>query len=557
MTAERESMTLQEMDAPALGVEERRDEAPRAGAGHARPTPDPEVVAKPKRRKFTAQYRLRILEEAESCRQPGEVGRLLRREGLYSSHLTEWRRARREGSLQGLTPSKRGRKPAERNPLSAKVHKLEAKVARLEKELHTAHTILDVQGKSCRAAGIQPRTREGLLMAVQPLASQVGVAPACRALGVPRASFYRRQRPAPGHQQPRPTPARALCASERAHVLDVLASPRFVDRSPAEVVATLLDEGRYLCAERTMYRILAANQPVRERRNQRSHPCYTKPELVATGPNQTWSWDITRLRGPKRWTSFYLYVLLDIFSRYVVGWMVADRENAALAATLIEETCLKQGIEPQVLTLHSDRGAPMTSKCTAQLLADLGVTRSLSRPQVSDDNPFSEAQFKTLKYHPGFPGRFEDITAAIAFCRSFFPWYNTEHRHAGIAMLTPDDVHLLVPTVNLPFVPTQNCSLFGLSMTAHRVAMLALPTERERCADVRMGDQDVVEALLGAGRLEGGAVAAVRGEPSNDPLLDRDGPTGPGSVGRCERVCAASASGAQAGPLQGDHRRAP
>ena len=209
-------------------------------------------------------------------------------------------------------------------------------------------------------------------MAVQPLASQVGVAPACRALGVPRASFYRRQRPAPGHQQPRPTPARALCASERAHVLDVLASPRFVDRSPAEVVATLLDEGQYLCAERTMYRILAANQPVRERRNQRSHPCYTKPELVATGPNQTWSWDITRLRGPKRWTSFYLYVLLDIFSRCVVGWMVADRENAALAATLIEETCLKQGIEPQVLTLHSDRGAPMTSKCTAQLLADLG-----------------------------------------------------------------------------------------------------------------------------------------------------------------------------------------
>ena len=212
----------------------------------------------------------------------------------------------------------------------------------------------------------------------------------------------------------------------------MLASPRFVDRSPAEVVATLLDEGQYLCAERTMYRILAANQPVRERRNQRSHPCYTKPELVATGPNQTWSWDITRLRGPKRWTSFYLYVLLDIFSRCVVGWMVADRENAALAATLIEETCLKQGIEPQVLTLHSDRGAPMTSKCTAHLLADLGVTRSLSRPQVSDDNPFSEAQFKTLKYHPGFPGRFEDIRRH-RLLPAFFPWYNTEHRHAGIA----------------------------------------------------------------------------------------------------------------------------
>ena len=329
------------------------------------------------------------------------------------------------------------------------------------------------------------------MIAVQPLAAQVGVAPACQALGVSRASFYRRQRSTPGHQQPRPTPARALCEAEREQILDVLAGPRFVDRAPAEVVATLLDEGHYLCSERTMYRILAADQPVRERRNQREHPQYTKPELVATAPNQTWSWDITKLLGPTKWTYFYLYVVLDIFSRYAVGWMVADRENSALAGRLIEETCHKQGVQPQVLTLHSDRGAPMTSKCTAQLLADLGVTRSLSRPQVSDDNPFSEAQFKTLKYHPGFPGRFHDITAAIAFaersslgttpniamagsrcsprttsitiepracwssaggpfaawtrhperCRTFFPWYNTEHRHGGIAMLTPDDVH--------------------------------------------------------------------------------------------------------------------
>ncbi len=278
-------------------------------------------------------------------------------------------------------------------------------------------------------------------MAAQELALEVGVAPACQALGVSRATFYRRQRPAPGHQQPRPTPARALCKSEREHVLDVLASPRFVDRSPAEVVATLLDESQYLCSERTMYRVLAANQAARERRNQREHPQYARPELVATGPNQTWSWDVTKLLGPKKWTYFYLYVILDIFSRYVVGWMVADRENSALAGRLIEETCHKHGVEPQVLTLHSDRGAPMTSKCTAQLLADLGVTRSLSRPQVSDDNPFSEAQFKTLKYHPGFPGRFLDIDTAIAYCRSFFPWYNTEHRHGGISMLTPDDVH--------------------------------------------------------------------------------------------------------------------
>jgi putative transposase len=278
-------------------------------------------------------------------------------------------------------------------------------------------------------------------MAAQELALQVGVAPACQALGVSRATFYRCQKPVSGHQQPRPTPVRALCETEREQVLEVLTCPRFVDRSPGEVVATLIDDGEYLCSERTMYRILAANQSVRERRRQRDHPPYTKPELVATAPNQAWSWDITKLLGPKKWTYFYLYVLLDLFSRYVVGWMVADRENSALAGRLIEETCYKQGVKPRVLTLHSDRGAPMTSKCTAQLLADLGVTRSLSRPRVCDDNPFSEAQFKTLKYHPGFPGRFGGIDQASAFCRAFFPWYNTEHRHGGIAMLTPDDVH--------------------------------------------------------------------------------------------------------------------
>jgi putative transposase len=278
-------------------------------------------------------------------------------------------------------------------------------------------------------------------MAAQELAPQVGVAPACAALGVSRATFYRRQRPVSERQQPRATPARALAENEREQVLDVLASPRFVDRSPGEVVATLLDEGEYLCSERTMYRILAASAPVRERRNQLEHPRYEKPQLVATAPNQVWSWDITKLLGPKKWSYFYLYVLLDIFSRYVVGWMVAERESSALAARLIEQTCLKQGVEPEVLTLHSDRGAPMTSKCTAQLLADLGITRSLSRPQVCDDNPFSEAQFKTLKYHPGFPGRFQGIDEASGYCRSFFPWYNTEHRHGGLSMLTPHDVH--------------------------------------------------------------------------------------------------------------------
>ena len=224
-------------------------------------------------------------------------------------------------------------------------------------------------------------------------------------------------------------------------MLEVLDSERFVDRAPAEVVATLLDEGTYLCSERTMYRILAERAPVRERRNQLRHPNYAKPELVASAPNEVWSWDITKLLGPQKWTYYYLYVLLDIFSRYVVGWMLADRENSAYAGRLIEETCAKYEVEPNILTLHSDRGTPMTSKCTAQLLADLGVTRSLSRPQVSDDNPFSEAQFKTLKYHPGFPGRFSGFEDARAFCRTFFPWYNHEHRHGGIALLTPNDVH--------------------------------------------------------------------------------------------------------------------
>jgi len=276
--------------------------------------------------------------------------------------------------------------------------------------------------------------------AAQGLARQVGVAPACRALGVPRSTFYRRSRPSTGQQQPRKTPARALSPSERQRVRDVLYELRFADRSPGEVVATLLDEQRYLCSERTMYRILAAEGANRERRNQLRHPTYTKPELVATAPNQVWSWDITKLLGPKKWTYYYLYVLLDLFSRYVVGWMLADRENANLAGRLIEETCCKHEVKPQILTLHSDRGSPMTAKCTAQLLADLGVTQSLSRPRVSDDNPFSEAQFKTLKYHPGFPGRFASQEAAVSYCRSFFPWYNGEHRHGGIAMLTPADV---------------------------------------------------------------------------------------------------------------------
>jgi putative transposase len=224
-------------------------------------------------------------------------------------------------------------------------------------------------------------------------------------------------------------------------VLDILHSDRFADQAPHQVYATLLDEGEYRCSISTMYRILDANTEVKERRNQLSHPVYQKPELLATAPNQVWSWDITKLLGPVKWSYFSLYVILDIFSRYVVGWMIAPAESAALAETLIREACDKQHIEKGRLTIHADRGSSMRSKPVAFLLADLGVTKTHSRPHTSDDNPYSEAQFKTLKYRPNFPERFGCIEDARSFCQDFFPWYNKEHRHTGIGLLTPEALH--------------------------------------------------------------------------------------------------------------------
>jgi putative transposase len=276
---------------------------------------------------------------------------------------------------------------------------------------------------------------------VSELAPVVGVVAACLVLCVSRATFYRRRRPGLQAVVTRPTPSRALSADERRHMLEVLHEPRFVDKAPAEVYGTLLDEKVYICSVSTMYRVLAANAEVRERRNQLRHPQYAKPELIATAPNQVWSWDITKLLGPVKWTYYYLYVLLDIFSRYVVGWMVATRESAALAKQLITESCEKQHIQPGQLTVHSDRGPSMTSKPVALLLADLGATKSVSRPHVSNDNPFSESQFKTLKYRPDFPDRFGSLEHARSFCQTLFPWYNTEHRHSGLALLTPEVVH--------------------------------------------------------------------------------------------------------------------
>ena len=264
------------------------------------------------------------------------------------------------------------------------------------------------------------------MQAVEQLAPTSGTQPTCAALGVARATLYRRRRSqaAPAPTQAERSSPRALEAEERQAVLATLHSDRFVDQSPAAVYATLLDEGTYLCSERTMYRLLEGAGEVRERRDQLRHPAYVKPELLASRPNEVWSWDITKLLGPAKWSYFYLYVLLDIFSRYVVGWMVAHRESATLAKKLIAESARKQAIERGQLTVHADRGSSMISKPVALLLADLGVTKTHSRPQVSNDNPFSEAQFKTLKYRPEFPDRFGSIEDARAFCVGFFDWYN-------------------------------------------------------------------------------------------------------------------------------------
>jgi putative transposase len=294
------------------------------------------------------------------------------------------------------------------------------------------------------------------MTAVSELTSQVGVAAACQALAVPRSSFYRsRLSSSPKADSsltvapsltvnPPSLPARSprsLSEEEKSVVRETLNSPRFRDQAPREVYATLLDEQRYLCSWRTMYRILEQNQEVRERRDQLRHPNYAKPELVATAPNQLWSWDITKLLGPTKWTYYYLYVIIDVFSRYITGWLLADCESDVLAEQLVRETCIKQGILPDQLTLHADRGSSMKSKLLAMLLADLGVTKTHSRPRVSNDNPYSESQFKTMKYRPDFPDFFGSLEDARAWARPFFDWYNNEHYHSALGLLTPASVH--------------------------------------------------------------------------------------------------------------------
>jgi putative transposase len=283
-----------------------------------------------------------------------------------------------------------------------------------------------------------------MIATTESLGQTINLAAACHALGVPRSTLYRTRGPqsaAPARPTPQPAGRRALSADEKMTVRATLNSARFQDCAPREVYAELLEDDTYLCSVPTMYRILRENDEVRERRDQLRHPAYAKPELLATAPNQVWTWDITKLLGPAKWTYYYLYVLLDLFSRKVVGWMIATREAAELAETLVAETCARQGIAPDQLTLHADRGSAMIAKSLALLLTDLGVRDSHSRPHVSNDNPYSEAQFKTLKYHPTFPAFFGSLADARAWAQTFFAWYNDAHHHTGLGLLTPSVVH--------------------------------------------------------------------------------------------------------------------
>ncbi len=272
------------------------------------------------------------------------------------------------------------------------------------------------------------------------LADQVGTVQACAGLGLSRATVYRQRRPKVASPAVRVPPLK-LSEAEQTAVLDELMSPRFVDRAPHQIYATLLDEGRYLCSIRTMYRLLEQQRAVRERRAQRVHPAYARPELMASAPNQLWSWDITKLRTTVKWSYLYLYVVLDVYSRYIVGWMLSTRESAQLARELVEQTALREAVPKGQLTLHADRGAPMRSKTLAELLVDLGIDASFSRPRVSNDNPYSESLFKTAKFAPTFPEYFTGIEHGRAFVEPFVTHYNHHHRHTGIGLMTPAAVH--------------------------------------------------------------------------------------------------------------------
>lgn len=366
-----------------------------------------------------------------------------------------------------------------------------------------------------------------------------GIDPVCDALGICRSSYFRWKHPKMyGPRLRRPPPPRALVPEETKAVLDVLHEDRFADLAPAAVYATLLDENRYLCSERTMYRILAAHDEVRERRAQLIRSHYVAPELLATGPNQLWSWDITKLKGPATWTCFHLYVIIDVFSRYVVGWMVAPRESATLAERLIRETCERHGISRDQLTIHADRGTSMRSKLVAELLADLGVTKTHSRPHVSNDNPYSEAGFKTLKYRPDFPARFGSLEDARAYCVDFFAWYNTEHYHSGIGLQTPERVHYGLAQA----VVNERAAVLAAAHAAHPERFVrGVPTPPALPTEVWINKP---AAPASADRSE------RRAEPT---MTSRD----PAAASREDRTARPSAHTVPAGPAARSHVQAP
>lgn len=412
--------------------------------GHALEAPDPEVPQVAKRRRFTTEYKLQIIAEAEACTQPGEVGALLPREGLYSSHLAEWRKQARQGLVDGLD-KKRGRRPGD--PLVAENAKLRKENERLEKRLAQAQAVIELQKNYPRSWGSRVRQKTKNQRRDQ--------------------GARRGRRKGGDHQSVRGTRNNAVVP------LPAAASTRSRSRAQTKTVSAKSavkrrnEERCWRCWTRTASATARPRKstpscstrgdtcapPARCTASSRKTtrwpsaatrgftPPHTKPELSATAPNRLWSWDVTKLKGPAKWTSFYLYVILDIFSRYAVGWMVASRETAEFAKRLIKETIAKYGIDPEGLTVHSDRGSAQRAKLTVQLLADLGIVRSHGRPHTPNDNPYSESQFKTLKFRPDFPDRFGSIEDVREFCSGFFNWYNNEHRHSGIGFLTPHDVH--------------------------------------------------------------------------------------------------------------------
>ncbi|MBA3403247.1 MAG: IS3 family transposase [Gemmatimonadaceae bacterium] len=377
------------------------------------------------------------------------MGALLRREGLHAPTVSRWETGRERAEKAALAPKKRGRKSTH-DPVAEENERLRKQVEKLQTELlqggdHYRRPKKTVAAIGAGAAdggrpGSGPEERDAVTAALTHLVPLVGVLVACAALAVNRASYYRWRKPKPS-KAPRPRPVRALSDEENAEVLATLDSERFMEKAPRQVYAELLDEEKYVCSVRTMYRVLENHGQVRERRNQRRHPEYVKPELVARAPNQVWSWDITKVPGPERGSYFSLYVILDIFSRYLVGWILARSETKAVAKNLLADAFVRHNIKPGQLVCHSDRGAPMTAKSTALLYVDLGINSSFSRPRVSNDNPYSESFFKTAKYRPEIPERFGSIQHARSTFAALFDWYNERHYHTGIALLTPSDVH--------------------------------------------------------------------------------------------------------------------